>query len=67
MTSTTTSRYCLCGGAAVVSSFPPALAEGIAAKFDEWHTREGCGPATSRQARAARTKADRQALEAHDG
>jgi hypothetical protein len=65
MASTTTSRYCQCGGAAVVSSSPPDLAEGVAAKFDEWHTREGCGPATARQARAARAKAEQQLVADH--
>lgn len=63
MGTTTKSGYCVCGGAAVVSSSPPGLAEGVIAAFEQLHQGEGHGPATPRQARAARAKADRELLE----
>ena len=65
MSSTTKTRYCQCGAAAIASSTPPELAEGVVAAFDELHTGDGHGPATARQARAARAKANRLALEGH--
>jgi hypothetical protein len=49
-------RYCLCGGAATARSTPRAPAEDVMRMFDQLHSGEGHGPATARQAAAARRR-----------
>lgn len=53
-------RYCLCGGAVTGTASPPSLALALIAAFNQVHQREGCRPATRRQAAAARRREDRQ-------
>lgn len=50
-------RYCLCGGAATATSSDAALMQRISEGFDTVHTGDGHGPATARQAAAARRRA----------
>jgi hypothetical protein len=59
-------RFCLCGATADARSTTPGFAEGIAAVFDEHHQGAGHGTATPAQARAARVRADRAALQEVD-
>lgn len=49
-------RYCLCGGAATATSSNAEAVQFVSDGFDRVHTGEGHGPATARQAAAARRR-----------
>lgn len=51
-------RFCLCGGSVRVSSSDSEAVRFITDTFDRFHTGDGHGPATARQAGAARARAE---------
>jgi len=54
-------RYCLCGAGMQVMGTPATVLD-LVAKFEEFHSGEGHGPATARQAGAARLREEHQRL-----
>lgn len=53
---TTLRAYCRCGATAVAESTDADVAQGIIDAFRTWHTGGSHGPATARQAAAARRR-----------
>lgn len=52
-------RHCLCGGSMVGSASPLAAAEALCEAFNRFHSGEGHGPVTAKQAANARRRENR--------
>jgi len=55
-------RYCICGGGIQVFTSQASVGLDLVAKFEEFHSGEGHGPATARQAGSARLREEAQRL-----
>lgn len=55
------SLHCACGASLSGYASPGTAAEGLRAKWEEFHSAKGCAPVGSRQAQAARRRQEREA------
>lgn len=53
---TAVTRYCMCGASLRGSASPLDMAVGLTAMFDRFHSGDGHGPATAKQAAAVRRR-----------
>ncbi len=60
---TAVSRYCLCGASLRGGASPDDIAFGLTAMFDRFHSGDGHGPVTAKQAAAVRRREEANEIE----